>query len=560
MIGGRPGRWALGAFLTLVSCGGSSQHPGSGIGTGGVAGSVAGAGGTAAGSGAGTGGAAGTGAAGHYVTTLPYATNNKFDILFMIDSSSEMDIAQSTLIKGLPAFMYVLKGLPSGLPDLHIAVVTADLGAGDGSITGCSANGDEGVFRASPTGACTSTTLQPGATFISDSGGSSPATNFSGPDITTVLQCIAQVGQSGCGFEHQLASVVRALGADGSAPPPQNAGFLRPDAYLAIVMLTNEDDCSAPVNSALYDTALSRTSRLAGRPGRKLPLQRIRASLLARRWPQGAAVEVIAGSAELADGGALRRLRLRGRHGNADARRHVRFGDQEPQIGSRQPNTGGIHPGTDDAIRRALGHATQYRHRAVADNRTFLRRWAWRRLRRPGRADAAVRRELWQCAPLSDLFLKSEPNLADHRPSHRRHAPQSVVHSGPGGDEKPDRRHFPTGLHRHRDQRGDWRSGPKDCGSELRNRTYRPLLATRERRLVLSDPGAQIGPGEHSGGKRADRRAVHGRLSALHGRRHRSVLSLSSTRSVGCLGTRKGRRSRRVPRHPEGRRSEATPL
>ena len=53
--------------------------------------------------------------------------------------------------------------------------------------------------------------------------------------------------------------MVRALGADGLAPPPQNAGFLRPDAYLAIVMLTNEDDCSAPVNSALYDTALSRT-------------------------------------------------------------------------------------------------------------------------------------------------------------------------------------------------------------------------------------------------------------------------------------------------------------
>ena len=70
-----------------------------------------------------------------------------------------------------------------------------------------------------------------------------------------MLRCIAEVGTAGCGFEHQLAAVARALGADGRSPPPENQGFIRAEALLAIVLLTNEDDCSAPVNSLLYDTA-----------------------------------------------------------------------------------------------------------------------------------------------------------------------------------------------------------------------------------------------------------------------------------------------------------------
>ena len=57
---------------------------------------------------------------------------------------------------------------------------------------------------------------------------------------------------TGCGFEHQLASVDRALGADGNGPPNSNANFLRPEAYLGIVLLTNEDDCSAPANTQIF--------------------------------------------------------------------------------------------------------------------------------------------------------------------------------------------------------------------------------------------------------------------------------------------------------------------
>src|SRR5262249_4071753 len=78
--------------------------------------------------------------------------------------------------------------------------------------------------------------------------------NFSG-DISKVFSCIAQVGANGCGLEHQLAAVRAALGdpAMNLAPPPGNAGFLRDNAYLAIIWITNEDDCSVPPTSLLFD-------------------------------------------------------------------------------------------------------------------------------------------------------------------------------------------------------------------------------------------------------------------------------------------------------------------
>jgi hypothetical protein len=194
--------------------------------------------------------------------TFQASINHQLDLLFMIDNSSSMDSAQANLKANMKSFMDVLKGLPTGFPDVHIAVVTSDMGVGptdaaNNLVEKCSAAGDDGAFQAAPTGTCTATGLDPGATFITDTGGLSPTTNFGARDITDVFGCITGVGIAGCGFEHQLASVVHALGADnlvkGKPTPPQgNAGFLRDDAYLGIVLLTNEDDCSAPPDSPLW--------------------------------------------------------------------------------------------------------------------------------------------------------------------------------------------------------------------------------------------------------------------------------------------------------------------
>ena len=52
--------------------------------------------------------------------------------------------------------------------------------------------------------------------------------NYTDPSLTDVLQCIALLGDSGCGFEHQLASIDRALGADGIGPAPSDQRRLSP--------------------------------------------------------------------------------------------------------------------------------------------------------------------------------------------------------------------------------------------------------------------------------------------------------------------------------------------
>jgi hypothetical protein len=204
----------------------------------------------------GGGGASGTGGAGAtfqdgWIDQL----GRNVDILFMVDNTAGR-LVQANLERNFPTFVSTLERATGRLPSLHLAVITSDLGAGDGTIASCSATGgDAGRFQYTARGSCTATNLQPGATFISDMDG---VRNFTG-NLADVFTCIAATGNSGCGFEQPLASVVRALGADGRPAPPENQGFLRPEAFLLVVLLTDEDDCSVPGGSNLFDTTLNTT-------------------------------------------------------------------------------------------------------------------------------------------------------------------------------------------------------------------------------------------------------------------------------------------------------------
>lgn len=203
------------------------------------------------GSNSGLGAVGGTGSGGTSGAGGAFTPTRDVDMLFMIDNSSSVRNIQTNLLNNFPTFLATLENSPAGLPNLHIAVITSDLGAGDGSIAGCSASGgDAGRFQYDPRGTCTTTGLAPGATYISNVGG---LANYTG-SLADVFTCIAAVGETGCGFEQPLGAVVRALGADGSPPPAENQGFLRPDAFLFVVVLTDEDDCSVPPGSGLFDT------------------------------------------------------------------------------------------------------------------------------------------------------------------------------------------------------------------------------------------------------------------------------------------------------------------
>ena len=232
---------ACAALIAAAGCSASldTGHPGTAGATGSVGTGLAGR----------SGGFAGAGGAGG--TTFIGPRNNEVDLLFMIDNSSEMESMQEKLYAQLPAFVQSLQNLPLP-PSLHIAVVSSDMGAPGDATTSiqCTTMGDQGRFQSTPRGTCTDTTLVAGDTFISDA---DMMPNYSDASLANVLQCISLLGGKGCGFEHQLASIDRALGADGQGPAPStNANFLRPEALLAIVLLTNEDDCSAPPGTELY--------------------------------------------------------------------------------------------------------------------------------------------------------------------------------------------------------------------------------------------------------------------------------------------------------------------
>jgi hypothetical protein len=248
-MGGRGGSTGTGSTGTGSTGSGNTGTGNSGAANTGTAASsggtgVTGAGGGGAVTGGGTGGSATT-----FQVTIDSAINNDLDLLFMIDNSSGMTAMQQKLMAQIPAFFQLLESLPDGLPNLHVAAISSDMGApGDATSTlGCTAAGNQGQFQVQPR-TCTSTTLATGATFLSDVGG---VKNFTDP-IEEVVQCIGQLGANGCGFEQPLASIARALGADGSPPPASNAGFLRPNAFLGIIILTNEDDCSAPADTTIY--------------------------------------------------------------------------------------------------------------------------------------------------------------------------------------------------------------------------------------------------------------------------------------------------------------------
>jgi hypothetical protein len=180
---------------------------------------------------------------------IPVNVNRNIDILFVVDDSPSMLDKQENLKNNFPNFINVLDTIVGGRPDLHIGVISTDLGArgsqdaspGSG-INGCTGNGEQGNLLKGQAG----TELM--GTFISDirnPAGSDRMTNYTG-SLTEVFKSMASLGAGGCGFEQPLEAMKRAL------QNPTNGSFLREDAYLAVIFITDEDDCSFLKGSDIY--------------------------------------------------------------------------------------------------------------------------------------------------------------------------------------------------------------------------------------------------------------------------------------------------------------------
>src|SRR6185436_16536720 len=146
------------------------------------------------------------------------------DLLFMIDNSPTMIAKRNVAPALFNVLLSALEKAPSGRPDLHVGVITSDLGAGSRPLAngGCQRfGGDRGLLQAKA--GCG---LEGGALFLSS--GRDGHNNFTG-GIEEAFSCLSNVGSAGCGYEHQLQSVRVAL--DGKLAP-ENKDFLRDEAVL----------------------------------------------------------------------------------------------------------------------------------------------------------------------------------------------------------------------------------------------------------------------------------------------------------------------------------------
>jgi hypothetical protein len=185
----------------------------------------------------------------------PVPMTTKVDVLFVVDNSPSMNPIQAELKSAFPTFATALNAFPSkgAATSFHVGVVTTDLGSGPTSVgSNCKVGGLGG--RLQPLGAAHDISCLPptgGENFMDidqiGGGNNLPA----GQSFEQTFTCMASVGDTGCGFEHVLESPYKAL----SGGIPENAGFLRDDALLAVIWLTNEDDCSADPNTDLFAQA-----------------------------------------------------------------------------------------------------------------------------------------------------------------------------------------------------------------------------------------------------------------------------------------------------------------
>jgi hypothetical protein len=184
----------------------------------------------------------------HQVLDQAPEPTSDLDILFVVDDSGSMYRQQQLLVTEADASLFGELAFENDgvLPNLHVAVTSTSVQLGAYSdLGGCQAQDvDDGRFLGGAS-------CNIDGTFLTDvdDGAGGRVTNYT-DSLSATFACQASLGVEGCGFEQPLQAMKLAL--DGSNA--ENADFLRDDAMLLVVFLTDEDDCSAS-DDALFDPA-----------------------------------------------------------------------------------------------------------------------------------------------------------------------------------------------------------------------------------------------------------------------------------------------------------------
>lgn len=177
---------------------------------------------------------------------------DKIDFLFVVDNSVSMEDEQANLITSFPGFIDGISTSIEGVEDFHVGVVTSD------------------TYAAAPQHCrfVGGLVIETGGAFSSDSvcGPYAEGENYMTEvdDLNATFSCAARVGASGQAIERPMDAAIAAITGVGAGPGECNEGFLRDDALLVLVVITDEWDgpddpegqTSAGTPQQWYDTII----------------------------------------------------------------------------------------------------------------------------------------------------------------------------------------------------------------------------------------------------------------------------------------------------------------
>lgn len=290
--GGTPGDVPAGTSggpSTSGAGGGGGALP---IATGGVPASQGGSlngGGSSSGAASGSAGAAPTPL--HYIRRVGFGAPPPVDVLFVVDNSPRMGVKQALLAEAVPKFIERLanpacfdasgaftgelstngvcaEGVPEFAPirELHLGVVTSsigDMGSADACMPGTRELDDRGRLLPSVRDSLPSWNGQGFLSWDPDERAEPPGSADIDELASAFSDHVLATGEGGCRYEASLEAWYRFLvdpdppdrvfkdaddlthrsGSDATLLAQRKA-FLRPDSVVAIVMLTDENDCS----------------------------------------------------------------------------------------------------------------------------------------------------------------------------------------------------------------------------------------------------------------------------------------------------------------------------
>lgn len=155
----------------------------------------------------------------------------KVDVLFVIDNSGSMAGEQAALVASFPGFVTGMQQQLEAADSYHVGVVTTDDYANNepgctsiGNLVTQTGGDDSSMAVCSP--------FSSGARYLDDTE----------PDLTDKFSCVGRVGTVGDGDERAIQALLRSLAIDQNGPGGCNEGFIRDDALLVIVIISDEDD------------------------------------------------------------------------------------------------------------------------------------------------------------------------------------------------------------------------------------------------------------------------------------------------------------------------------